>query len=76
MTIREIPNGLSDKQYGELQGFFSFNGYYYGHRQLKRNCKYYKSKTVRFDDTFGGVTEINEDEYIKHIKDYIDKCVR
>lgn len=70
MIKRELPKGLSNRQNNELQGFFSWNGFFYGYRRLKRKCKYYKSKTVRFDETFGGVFEIDEYEYIKYLGRY------
>lgn len=46
----------------DLEGVVSWNGYFYGFKPGKHQ-KYYKSKTVRFDDTFGGTEEISSEEY-------------
>lgn len=52
---------------GEIKGFISWNGWYYGYKQLKnRNRhynKYYRSKNVRFDDTYGETEECTEEQY-------------
>lgn len=55
---------------GELKGIFSWNGYYYGYKQLKRGNKHYRSKNVRFDDTCGGTEECTESEYHKAAENY------
>lgn len=43
--------------HGKIKGFISWNGWYYGYKQLKRGNKYYRSKNVKFDDTCGGTEE-------------------
>ena len=47
----------------DLDNIISWNHYFYGIKRTKRGEKYYKSKSVRFDDTFGGTEEISADEY-------------
>jgi hypothetical protein len=39
---------------GQLKGHISWNGWNYAYKELKSGNKYYKSKNVRFDDTYGG----------------------
>lgn len=55
---------------GEIQGFVSWNGWFYAYKQLKHNCKYYRSKNVRFDDTCGGTEECTAEEYQKAAENY------
>lgn len=49
-----------------IDGVFSWNGYYYG----RNKSKFYKCKTARFDNTFGGVIEITADEYFTFAEKY------
>ena len=49
---------------GKINGFISWNGWYYGYIKLKRENKYYRSKNVRFDDTCGGTEECTEEQYV------------
>ena len=47
-----------------MKGFISWNGFYYGYKELKNGNKYYKSKNVRFD----GKEECTEKEYFEMAK--------
>lgn len=53
----------------KLQSIFSWNGYYYGCTNGKKQ-KFYKSKTVRFDDTFGGIIEVTAEEFFEKAEKY------
>lgn len=47
----------------DLDNVISWNGYFYGIKRTKRGEKYYKCKSPRFDDSFGGTEEVSADEY-------------
>lgn len=51
--------------HGKIKGFISWNGWYYGYKQLKRGNKYYRSKNVKFDDTCGGTEECTKEQYFE-----------
>ncbi len=55
--IKSSKNGMN------LDNIISWNGYFYGIKRTKSGERYFKSKTVRFDDTFGGTEEVSADEY-------------
>ena len=55
-----------------LSNIISWNGYFYGIKRLKSGERYFKSKSVRFDDTFGGTEEISADEYHEIAEKYYD----
>lgn len=55
---------------GELKGFISWNGWYYGYKQLKNKNKYYRSRNVRFDDTCGGTEECSAEQYFEVAEKY------
>lgn len=57
---------MKSKEMKGITGVVSWNGYYYG----RKGRKYYKSKTVRFDDTFGGTQEIDSEEYFRNAEKY------
>ena len=46
-----------------IKGVITWNGFYYGFVKHKRNNKYFKSHTARFDESMGGTEEITFDEY-------------
>lgn len=56
--------------HGKINGFISWNGWYYGYIKLKRENKYYRSKNVRFDDTCGGTEECTEEQYHEAAEKY------
>ena len=57
-----------------MEGIFPWNGYFYATRKGKNGNpdRYFKAKSVRFDDTFGGTEEITLDEYTEAAKKYHD----
>lgn len=55
---------------GELKGLISWNGWYYGYKQLKHKNKYYRSRNVKFDDTCGGTEECSSEEYFDVAEKY------
>ena len=57
-----------------LDGFVSWNGYNYGRLRGKgaQPDRYFKSKTVRFDDSMGGTEEVSEDEYFEVADKYAE----
>lgn len=57
---------MKDKGLKGVTGIVSWNGYYYG----RKGNKFYKSKTARFDDSFGGTQEVGEEEYFKNAEKY------
>lgn len=54
---------LSDFQANQLKNIFNWGGSFYACRNYRNKLKYYRSGSVRFDDTFGGTYEIQEEEY-------------
>lgn len=55
---------------GKLNGIITWNGWYYGFKQLKRGKKCYRSKNSRFDDTCGGTEECTAEEYDRVAEKY------
>ena len=64
--IRSATRGMN------LDNIISWNHYFYGIKRTKHGEKYYKSKSVRFDDTFGGTEEISADEYQEAAEKYAE----
>ena len=62
----------ASRSLGRLDGFVSWNGYNYGRLRGKgtQPDRYFKSKTVRFDDSMGGTEEVSEDEYFEAARKY------
>ena len=53
-----------------VRGVISWNNYFYGFVPYKSGTKYYKSRTVRFDDSMGGTEEVSVDEYNKYAEKF------
>ena len=64
----KLVDGMTVK--GNLKGHFTWNGWNYAYKELKRGNKYYKSKNVRFDDTCGGTEECSCEEYHEMAEKY------
>ena len=62
----KASKSLEDK----VRGVISWNNSYFGYIPFKRGNRYYRSNTVRFDDSMGGTEEISEDEYYKFFDKY------
>lgn len=62
-TVTEDGTFIGRIRGAEPTGVFSWNGWYYGMKSLRGKAHYYKAKTPRFDETFGGVYECSADEY-------------
>lgn len=56
-----------------IDSIIPWNGYFYGiqrSKKLGKPDKYFRAKSVRFDDTFGGTEEITPEEYSIAAKEY------
>ena len=49
---------------------FTWNGFYYGSKKIRNNIRYFKSHSVRFDNSCGGTEEITVDEYTEAAEKY------
>ena len=49
-----------------ITNIVSWNGYYYG----RKGNRFYKCKTSRFDDSFGGTHETTAEEYFEKAEKY------
>ena len=56
---------LSDFQANQLKGVINWGHAFYAYRPYRNTQKYYKSGSIRFDETFGGTFEISQEEYME-----------
>ena len=69
-SSEEFPKKINSPREMDLNYVVSWDGYYYGVRRFRGKTRFYKSKTPRFDNTFGGTYEISQSEYADAVNNY------
>lgn len=65
-------HAATNRGLGGLDGFVLWNGFNYARQRGKGSHpdRYFKSRTVRFDDSMGGTEEISSEEYFEVAEKY------